>query len=284
MARTLSSLPPAPLLIGVALLGGLTLAGCRTGAGPTVLGSADVSTNAVGARPNGTNSNATGSSAAGGPSRENAPANATTDTPRGPAAPAELLSIDSLPVELRTDAFEYYGLGRKLPITMTLTSGGGPQVGAQDVRLIKVTPEEAQFEITSTDGLSVFGRNVVSLRRDGIRIVESEVMKSQPNDFELPTGLTPGKTWSAVQSTEDSARAMKVTLVQKVVGLKSITTKVGTYPDALYVTGEGTGTFNGKPIRMRTESWFVKGRGNVKNVIASTQSGRTDTTTIEETP
>lgn len=254
------------LLVEGLLLGALALGGCKPGAGPTVLRSGDAG-GTTGAKP-----------------ASNAPAGGPTPgvAPRGPAQPARMLSLDSLPAELKNDAFEYYGLGRKLPITMTLTSGAGPQVGAQDVRLLKVTAEEAQFEITSTDGLGVFGRNVVSLRRDGVRILESEVMKSRPDDYELPTDLTPGKSWTAVQSLEDGSRSMRVTLTQRVVGPKSITTALGTYPDALYVTGEGTGTFNGKPIKMATRSWFVKGRGNVKNVIASTQNGRTDTTTIEE--
>ncbi len=265
------------LLLAGVLGGTIVLSGCKTGEGPTVLGSGKSSaTNSpangsTDAPSNGPSANTTGSgSGAGG------------NPSRGPAPAVPAPSVESIPQELKNDAFEYYGLGRKIPITMTLTSGGGPQVGAQDVRLLKLTPEEAQFEIISTDGLNLFGRNVVGLRRDGIRILESEITRTRPNDFELPADLTPGKTWSAVQSMEDGSRSMKVTLVQKVIGPQSITTKIATYPDALFVTGEGTGTFNGKPIKMRTQSWFVKGRGNVKNVIASTQSGRTDTTTIEE--
>lgn len=268
MTRTL------PPLLAAGSIAVIVLAGCKTGEGPTVL------------RPGGGSAtNAPIGTPASEPS-VNTSANASPNGrgSRPPARPTEALSIDSISAELKNDAFDYYGLGRKVPMTMTLTSGGNPQVGAQDVRLTKVTPEEAQFEITSTDGLNLFGRNVVSLRKDGIRIMESEIIKTNGSEYELPAGLAPGKRWSMVQSVEDGSRAMKVTLVQKVVGSQSLTTKVATYPDALYVTGEGNGTFNGKPIKMRTRSWFVKGRGNVKNVIDSIQNGRTDTTTVEESP
>lgn len=274
MTRQLSSLFAAGTLASVVLL-----AGCKAGQGTTVL------------RPGGS-----GATASGSTSGANSPANGSTDAPtngpsaggnvaggpRQPAKPAEILSIDSLPAELKNDAFEYYGLGRKLPITMTLTSNNTPQVGAQDVRLLEVTPEEAKFEIISTDGLNLFGRNVVGLRKDGIRILESEIMQSEPGDFELPAGLSTGRTWSTRQKLEDGSRSMKVTLAQKVVGPQALTTKVAAYPDALYVTGQGEGTFNGKPVKMKTQSWFVRGRGTVKQVIDFTQNGRTDTTTIEE--
>lgn len=265
MSRTLPLLLLAGSLASVALL-----AGCKQGEGPAVL------------RPGGSGGKSPSQSSTDAPTNGPSANAADANAPRNPAQPATLLSVDSLPAELKNDAFEYYGLGRKLPITMTLTSGGGPQVGAQDVRLLEVKPDEARFEIISTDGLSVFGRNEVSLRKDGIRITQSEIMKTGANDFELPADLTPGKTWKITQILEDGSRTMRVTLNQKVVGPQSITTKLATYPDALYVTGDGSGTFNGKPIKMRTQSWFVKGRGNVKNVIASTQNGRTDTTTIEE--
>ena len=194
-----------------------------------------------------------------------------------------MLSLDAVPQNLRTDAYEYYGLGRKLPITMTLDAGGQTKTGAQDVRLREVKSDEARFEIISTDGLEIFGlRNLVSLRPDGIRIVESDVAKSGENDYELPTGLVPGKTWVATQTLDNGASKMKLTLTQKVVGTMPLTTPVATYPDALRITGTGVGTLNGKPIRMETESWFVKGRGNVKNIFRSTTGGQTSSTSLVE--
>ena len=275
MIRTLSLLLPKVLLIG-ALGGTVVLGGCKTADGPTVLGTSGSGTK---------NSPANGSTDAptNGPSANAGNTANPAGGPRGNTPPAKVYTVDEIPAELKNDAYEYYGLGRKIPISMTLNSAAGPQQGAQDVRVLEVTPEMAKFEITSTDGLNLFGRNVVSLSKDGIRILESEIAKTRPNDFELPAGLTPGKTWTAVQTMEDGSRSLKVTIVQKVVGPKSLTTKVGTYPDALYVTGTGTGTFNGKPIKMKTETWYVKGRGTVRNVIASTTNGRTDTTTLEET-
>ncbi len=272
----------APL---AALLLGAGLAGCKTSAdGPTVYRPASAPT----APPRATNAPAANTPVANAPAANVAgnaapPAERTPPAERGPARPAAILSLDAIPAALKTDAYEYYGLGRRLPITMTLVAGGQTKTGAQDVCLRAVSPGEARFEITSTDGLDVFGiRNVVSVRPEGIRIVESDVAKSGPNDYELPAGLVPGKVWVATQTLDSGPSKMKLTLTQRVVGTKPLTTPVATYPDALNVVGTGVGTLNGKPIRMETESWFVKGRGNVKNVFRSTTAGQTSTTTLVE--
>ena len=209
-----------------------------------------------------------------------------TNVPAGqrpPTVPGPILSLDDVPAELKNDAFSYYGFGRKRPITLSITSGGQTRTGAQDVRLLKNENGQADFEIISTDGLELLGRNVFSLRTDGIRVLESEKSKTDPKEFELPANLNPGQTWSSTQSLEEGSRVMKIVLVQKVVGLRRIKTKVGEY-EALVVTGTGKGTLDGKPTTMVTEQNFVRDRGNVKYTIRTTTAGKTETTTVEETP
>lgn len=204
--------------------------------------------------------------------------------PRRDAGAPPAPKLDEIPAALRNDAYAYYGLGRTKPITMNVTSRGSTSPGSQDVRLLSVTPEEAKFEIISTDALEIMGRNVLSLRADGIRVAESDVTTTSPTEFELPADLKPGSTWTVNQSSAQGARAMRLTLTQKVIGTERLKTKVAEYPDALRVDGTGSGTLQGKPVTIRTQSWFVRDRGNVKYTIEQTVAGKTDSTSVEEIP
>ncbi|MER3496161.1 MAG: hypothetical protein C4320_04775 [Armatimonadota bacterium] len=193
-------------------------------------------------------------------------------------------SLADISHELKNDSYEYYGLGREKPMTMSVTANGTTNPGSQDVRLLAVKPDEAQFEIISTDALAIMGRNVFALRKDGIHVIESDMTKTDPAEFELPAGLQPGRSWTVNQSSENNGGAMKLRLVQTVVRTEKLKTKVAEYPDALLVTGVGTGTLNGKPLTIETKSWFVKGRGNVKYIIKQSSAGKTAETTVEEIP
>jgi hypothetical protein len=76
---------------------------------------------------------------------------------------------------------------------------------------------------------------------------------------------------------------MDVTNDFKVEGVEKLKTKVGEY-DALLVTSKGSGTVQGQKLRMETQSWHVKGRGNIKTIMKTFDAtNRPNTITIQET-
>jgi hypothetical protein len=95
-----------------------------------------------------------------------------------------------------------------------------------------------------------------------VRILSVNGQKAQSDVFELPTGLTTGKTWPFKLPSGDQ------TLVgtNVIKGTESVTTPVGTHKDALVVVSTGTNTQNGKKVQVSMKNWLVKGRGLVKAI------------------
>lgn len=219
-------------------------------------------------------------------SEKSAEANSATDTPEATSsnAPTEgtgtSLSLDKLPAELKNDAYEYYGLGRTEPLKMQIKQdGSAPSVGAQTVKLTKVEGGKAVFTIEHNDGLSQLGEMTVVLEKDGVRSAKNAQIEPDPSAWELPAGLSAGKTWETKTLPTSS---LKLSGTNKIEGTKSLTTAVGTYKDAMLVTFSGTGEQGTEKFKLTTKMWMVKGRGTVKSELERSAHGKTIKIVLEE--
>ncbi|RYG31754.1 hypothetical protein EON81_22175 [bacterium] len=210
----------------------------------------------------------------------------TTPTPSGnEAAPPVAGNADEVPAELKTAAYEYYGLGNEMPMDMEVktTADAGVRTGSQITRFKGMEGGKAVYQIERTGGLTeLLGQMEVSLENDGIYVKSASMAKVGEHDIEMPAKLDPGATWEARTVVEQPDRQMNVLVKFTVVGEQSVTTPKGAR-SALLVTSTGTGTMMTKNVRMDSKSWYVKGVGMVKSELKFTDtSGKASTITIQE--
>ena len=189
------------------------------------------------------------------------------------------LDLAKIPAELKGDAFEYYGLGRTDPIKMKVVRGADSQDATQTVKLTKVEKDYAEFTITSDGALAELGEVVVRLDKAGIKVVSVKGTPADPDTFELPNGLSKGKSWPFKLPNEQQ----KISGTNKVGGTEKVKTAVGTYEDALVVVMTGTGVQAGQKTQLQSKQWLVKGRGQVKAEITNVAGKAKQTITMEET-
>jgi hypothetical protein len=207
----------------------------------------------------------------------NAPeANNTAST--APKTQERGIDLGKIPADLKGDAFEYYGLGRTEPIKMSVTQNGTTEAASQTVKLTKVENGKAEFTISNEGGLSRLGEVLVSLDKEGIKVVSVNGQKADSETFELPTGLKVGKTWPFKLQSGD----LKLTGSNVVKGTESVTTAVGTYKDALLVVSTATGNQGGQKVQLKSKQWLVKGRGQVKAEITNVSGKTTQSVTMSE--
>lgn len=211
-----------------------------------------------------------------GESGANKPDASASNEPAKTQEPA--MDLGKLPASLKNDAYDYYGLGRTDPIKMTVSRQGSKQDASQSVSLTKVESDYAEFTIHSDGALSELGEVKVRLDKSGIKVISVNGNDANPDTFELPNDLKPGKSWPFTLPGTDP----KVSGTNKVVGTQSVKTAVGTYKDALLVVTNATGTQGGQKIQLTSKQWLVKGRGQVKAEITNVSGKTTTKVTMEE--
>lgn len=196
--------------------------------------------------------------------------NATADVQKAPEVPADL----------KTDAFDYYGLGRTEPMKLAIKqSGQADKVGTQTFKLVKVENGVAEYNLESSDELVGLDTATFKVEKGGIRAASNATITSDQTTWELPASLAPGKTWE-IKTTKDSV--MQMTGTNKVVGTQEVKTPVATYKDALLITVNATGTQGGRSFKLVSKLWLVKGRGTVKTEIESIEGKTTNKIVMEE--
>ena len=203
----------------------------------------------------------------------NDPAAVAANKPQEPG-----LDLAKIPADLKGDAYEYYGLGRAEPIKMTVNQNGTDEAATQTVKLTSVENGVATFKISNDGGLSRLGEVIVSLDKKGIKVVSVNGVKADADTFELPSGLSKGKTWPFKLTSGD----LKLTGTNVVSGTESVTTTVGTYKDALLVVSTATGKQSGQKVQLKSKQWLVKGRGQVKAEITNVSGKTKQTVTMAE--
>jgi hypothetical protein len=167
--------------------------------------------------------------------------------------------------------------------TMTLSGDKKTYTGTHAVQLLSAGDGTASFKETQTGGPEGDIDQTISLSKDGIFIesVDPYVLKT-PHVLQLPNDLSPGKPWDYAMELDMGAKTLKVTCTGKVVGEQTIKTKLGSLP-ALYVTSQGSGTFDKDKVQLQDEWWYEKGVGLVKSKETLTVAGKTQTVGVEST-
>lgn len=236
--------------------------------------------------PNATDETAKSSSVSQTDGKPSTTTSAGTDAakPTDTAKPAAGPSLADLPADLKTDAFEYEGLANDKPMDMEMTRSTEPTImtGALITTLKSIKGDEATFEQTYSGGLAALGSMTLSLKKDGIRATSSTV-KLTDDGYELPTGLTVGKTWkSRSKGDVEGHGPMDSSQTIKVVGIQPVKTKGGTYPEALVVVSSGPASLDQKKGQMTSKRWFVKNKGLVKMQLELKQGDKPITLVLQE--
>jgi hypothetical protein len=102
--------------------------------------------------------------------------------------------------------------------------------------------------------------------------------------MELPADPKPGMTWKVHTKSTNPAAAMDMDMTFKIIGKQKVSTKAGTFPDALLVEQDGVGTLQNQKVRTESQNWYVKGVGLVKATMKNHLPGnKTESLTIQET-
>jgi len=199
-------------------------------------------------------------------------------------------SLDQIPMELKTDGYEYYGLGNSATMKMELRQGSEKSglVGTQTITFKEMKDGAPIFTMEHGDGLAGLGSQELRVEKDGIYTVASTLAKVGAHDLEIPAKLDPGVTWKSHEEVDKDNSNTIEDDVYKVVGVQKVKTSVGQY-DALLITSAGeskTTGGNSKAIsssKIHSEGWYVKGRGLVRLTIHSTDpKGKESDLSIEE--
>ena len=202
------------------------------------------------------------------PTEANKPADSTT-----PATNKEV-SLAQLPQDLKTDAFEYYGLGsaKDVPLEMTDSVNKEAKTGARKVTFTGEKDGKATFTVEHTGNLSALGTLNMSLEKDGLFTESTSLGKSSPHSLEVPTKLAPGVTWSSAEDIEsDSGGKFSYKGAYRVVKEETVKTKGGDFK-ALYIESTGPVVQNGESKKMFTKMWLAKGVGLVKQELTLTDA------------
>ncbi|HRI44593.1 MAG TPA: hypothetical protein PLL78_13615 [Fimbriimonadaceae bacterium] len=185
--------------------------------------------------------------------------------------PPPAADLALIPPSLKTDAFEFYGLGNTEALRYeVIADGAAPKVGDQTVRFTGMKDGNAQFSIERTGDLaSAMGSQELELRPKGIYTTQTSLGSIEGDSLELPSSLKIGTTWKADQSLKTAdERQVKSSATYKVVRMEKVKTKGGDF-DALLVTGKGSITLDGQKASLDMKQWLAKGKGAVKTEIAT---------------
>jgi hypothetical protein len=166
---------------------------------------------------------------------------------------------------LKNEAYAYYGLGIGAPQKLTLrTDKTGTSTMVRTVKLLDVKDGKATFEEEQTGGPEGDQRQTMSLEPDGIYVtaVSPGTLKTT-HVIALPVKLHPGDTWSDHTVLDTSDGSLTLDNNWKVLGTRSVKVAAGQF-DALLVSGVGHGKVGSEPLSVKTEFWYVKGIGAVK--------------------
>jgi len=202
-----------------------------------------------------------------------------SNTPTTPPAP--------LTAALKTEGFEYSGVGSAKPMDMELTMSTKPgevTTGSQTIALVDSKPDKAVYSVDRSGGLSILGTEEWTVDKDGVFTTKSSMMDVGDKAMELPAIPKPGMTWNVHTKVDRADVKMDMQVTFKIIGKQNIKTKVASYTDALLVEQDGAGTLQGKKVRTVSQNWYVKGLGLVKaNMKTIPSEGKTESLTIQET-
>lgn len=175
----------------------------------------------------------------------------------------------TIPTELKNDAYDYYGLSNEKPVQLEITYSDNPvpATGSRRVVLQDVKDGKATFVQKQEGALVGEGDITLSLEKDGVYAMSSTKGKIKEHSLEIPASLSVGGGWKDHTELEQQGTSIKLDNDVKIVGKERVSTKGGTFDDALYVTSVGKGTLGDQQVTLTTRSWYVRGKGPVKQIV-----------------
>lgn len=213
---------------------------------------------------------------------------ASPSAPKTPEPPKP--KATDLPASLKTDAFEYYGLGFEGEMKLELKKSSEPTVitGSQTISLKEIKGDSAIFVMSRTDGLAQTGDMEFLVKADGVYVTRVGTQEINPPKLEIPADLTEGKTWTTDSGFKVGSQMIKENAKYKVGKVEKITIGKETM-DALVVTADGTTSVDQVSMQTKFTSWLVKGKGAVKTVVETAglsgpSKGKKETITVQWVP
>lgn len=206
----------------------------------------------------------------------------------GSSANADLQAPKGFAEGLKNDAFAYYGLGNDKVVNLEISYGpNSPTLPAtRKIEFVKMDGENAIFIQKQTGALENEGDITFSLEKDGLFVMKSSKNKVKPHSLEMPAKLEVGKGWTdrteMTQGSGGSEQEIKLDNDLKIVGKERVATPGGTFDDALHVTSTGKGKLGSQDVTLKTQHWYVRGVGPVKQVVeVLSKDGPARTVTVQ---
>lgn len=174
--------------------------------------------------------------------------------------------------ELKTNAFEYYGLDNKEPLTYTLEFNGSTEEGTQQVKYQGLVDGAPTYTIVRTGSLDQLGDETVAVKTDGVHLVKSSMGQLDSPSLALPADAAPGKKWTSTQSiTSATGDQTKFTMNYEVAGEESVQTDAGEF-DCIVVKSTGTLQQGEVNTTFSGTVWHSKSVGTVKLTLDTTDA------------
>jgi len=210
----------------------------------------------------------------------------STPTPATPKSePTEATTkppgVATIPSEIKTAGFEYYGLSNTKPLPMKGVVTGARRTGAWVNSLIGFDSNKATYEQRFTGTLSELGVNRVTADKSGIYATSVSGFVLDKPQLELPADPQPGFTWKFnVTIKGPNQESILDSGTDKIVGVKKVTAGGKSY-DALLVEETGSLTGGGNTANVTARKWLVKGLGPVRQEIHSESQGKKQDIVLE---
>ncbi|HEY3782055.1 MAG TPA: hypothetical protein VGL56_13300 [Fimbriimonadaceae bacterium] len=173
-------------------------------------------------------------------------------------------TLGSIPDNLKTEGFSYFGLDNLKPQTMkVVTEGQQVQEGGIERKLLKVTPQTALYQQDYIGNLANYGSVQVEARPDGVYTVAQDGNTLPKPELELPAIPTKGKQWQIDGSTTVGGKAYHEMGTATIIGPQKLKIGDKVY-DALLVDETKTINFDKTTWADTDHTWYVKGLGQVK--------------------
>lgn len=208
------------------------------------------------------------------------------------ATPKAAPTLSSVPEELKTDGFQYYGLGSTKTLTYAMKTEGSSRTGTQSVTMKEMLDGTTPIMTVSRDGaLLDMGKEEIAVKKDGIYMVSGSFGPVSPEMMVLPAKLDLGTTWT-VKSTMKSepSREIEMSSTFTVTAKEKVKVEAGEF-EAIKVVAKGTikqkideggGKIREVTTPLNADAWYSKEIGTVKlSATTTTKDGKPQTSVVE---
>jgi hypothetical protein len=192
----------------------------------------------------------------------------TTTSPGSTPATEPVAKVEDIPANLKTDGFNYYGLGctKTLSYKMTQQPNTGEKTGTQKVVYKGVRDGNPTFTIERDGELSILGNDEVIVKADGVYSTFAAATKIDPPMLNLPAKIEVGSTWPSQQTVKNTeGKEIKIDMSNKVVRKEKVKVAGGEFE--CFVTSTTGSMQTDDKITVNGTTWYAPGFGVVKLVI-----------------